>query len=329
MKKILAVLCAFGLAAVVFAQSGIILPAGSSTLRSIHFSGYPGLGIYSSSAGVMEIGTAAGGISCTNGSGCTAILTGLSGTTLTTATLTSPTLTSPTMSDPTSTGTSTLNQVAFSLTADAAVNYGNTVMPDASAASRFDVNTGSATAPLGILGGSGPSAQGTAYPVIFGGIAEVALAEDQDGALGEWIVQSATAGKCNATTIGTIGLNVGRILRTAPVTAVIDPAGCTGAAGCINTALDTPNAGPAGQFTLGVDVAAAGWAVGDAVVFWDSGGTVPTGITDGKTYFLLSVATTNVTIAATRGGTVVVPSTQGTDATQYLQRLPLVAVHVY
>ena len=58
------------LAAFAGAQSGITLPAGSNTLKSIHFTGYPGLGIYSSSSGVMFIGDQTNGISCTNGSGC-------------------------------------------------------------------------------------------------------------------------------------------------------------------------------------------------------------------------------------------------------------------
>lgn len=58
------------IASLATAQSGVILPSGSNTLKSIHFSGYPGLGIYSPSAGVMFIGDASNGISCTNGSGC-------------------------------------------------------------------------------------------------------------------------------------------------------------------------------------------------------------------------------------------------------------------
>lgn len=60
------------IASIAVAESGITLPAASNTLKSIHFTGYPGLGIYSSSAGVMVIGDATGaGMTCTNGSGCT------------------------------------------------------------------------------------------------------------------------------------------------------------------------------------------------------------------------------------------------------------------
>jgi hypothetical protein len=105
--------------------------------------------------------------------------------------------------------------------------------------------------------------------------------------------------------------------------------GCTGGNGCINTALNTPNAGPAGQITLSADVAAQGWAVGDPVTYWNSGGGTPAGLNDGFTYWLVSVATTNVTIAAMKGGAVIVPTGQGNDATQYLQKLPLAVVHVY
>ena len=75
----------------------------------------------------------------------------------------------------------------------------------------------------------------------------------------------------------------------------------------------------------GVSVAIAE-QIGDPVIYWNSGGTTPTGLADGKVYFLASVATTNVTLSATKGGAVVVPSTQGDDATQYLQKLPLAVI---
>ena len=317
-------------AAIVTAQAtGITLLPGSNTLKSLHFQGYPGLGIYSPSAGTMYMGNETYGLSCVAGSVCT-----LTGTTMTTATLTSPTIatptiTSPTISSPTISGATTVSQLVMSITADAAVDFGNTVMPDASAALRFDINGAGGTGAIGVLGGVGPSVQATAYPVIFGGQTRVAIAEDQDVALGEYLVQSGTAGKCNATTIGTIGLNVGRVLEIAPVTFTINHAGCTGGSGCINTALDTPSTGPAGQITLAANAAAAGWTVGDPVIFWNSGGTTPTGLTDGMVYFLVSVSTTKVTVSLTVGGTSVIPSDQGDDATQYLQRLPLSVVHVY
>jgi hypothetical protein len=70
MRKLLVVGAVLVAAAVATAQSGLVLLPGSATLKSIHFSGYPGLGIYSSSAGVMYVGDTTGGLSCTNGTGC-------------------------------------------------------------------------------------------------------------------------------------------------------------------------------------------------------------------------------------------------------------------
>lgn len=223
----------------------------------------------------------------------------------TTVTLTDPTA-DRTVTLPDATGTVAMTSEGghfFPMTADAVAQVGDLVMPDAGTSPRFDINTGSATMPLGVLGGNGPSAQGTAgYPIVFAGLGRCAIQEDAAVTLAHWLIVSATAGKCNdSATITTIGLNVGKALEAAPVSNIINNAGCTGAAGCINTALDTPNAGPAGQITLSADVAAQGWAVGDAVEYWNSGGTTPTGLTDGKVYFIASVATTNVTLSATRG----------------------------
>lgn len=221
------------------------------------------------------------------------------------------------------------NGEGFPMVADAVVQVGQTVMPDAGTDGRFDLNTGSGTLGIGVLGGTAVAAQGTSYPVISNGLAYVAVTEDTAVTRGHHLLQSATAGYCSdSATVSTDGLNIARTLRSEPVTNVIVFNGCTGGAGCINTALNTPNVGAAGMITLSADVAAAGWAVGEPVVYWNSGGTTPTGLTDGKTYFLLSVATTNVTLSATKGGTVVVPSSQGDDSTQYLQRLPLSVIAI-
>jgi hypothetical protein len=222
-----------------------------------------------------------------------------------------------------------INTLAFPLVADATIQYGQTVMPDAGTNDRFDVTTGSATLTIGVLGGVGASAQGTSYPVIYGGLAYVACAEDGAITRGHYLLQSATAGYCaDSATVSTDGLNIAKALRSEPVTNVIVFNGCTGAAGCVNTALNTPNNGPAGQITLSADVAAAGWVVGEPVVYWNSGGGSITGLTDGATYWLVSVATTNVLISATKGGAAIVPSSQGNDATQYLQRLTLAAISI-
>ncbi len=466
MRKLLTVILAF-LPALGLAQTGVILPPGSNTLKSLHITGHPGLGIYEVSDGAMYIGNAEGGFVCGATGACyfseptlttsyygfystlstntpdaanavwgvsnkvtfegatanafetsitpadptaarTVTLADASGTVMLSAlatnapeaansvtggsnqlvfegatanafetllTVTDPTAdntltlpdhagtvlisstanefdtsnslwantgsmvfegsttdayeTSVGVADPTADRTVTIpdqsGQVSMNpeIVADATVQFGSTVMPDASADDRFDVTTGSATLSIGVLAGTGPSAQATAYPVIMNGLAHFRPAEDQSFTRGHYLLQSATAGAVNdSATVSTDGLNIGLALRSEAVTAVIVHNGCTGGAGCINTALNTPNAGPAGQITLGVDVAALGWAVGQPVIYWNSGGTSPTGLTDGNVYWLLSVATTNVTIAASKGGAVVVPTDQGNDATQYLQRLP-------
>ena len=217
--------------------------------------------------------------------------------------------------------------LAFPLVADAVIQYGQTVMPDAGTNDRFDVTTGSATLGIGVLGGVGASAQGTSYPVIYGGLTRVAIAEDLAVTRGHYLLQSATAGYCSdSATVSTDGLNIAKALRSEPVTNVIVFNGCTG--GCVNTALNTPNVGPAGQITLSADVAAAGWVVGEPVIYWNSGGASITGLTDGATYWLVSVSGLNVLISATKGGTAIVPASQGNDATQYLIRLPLAAVSI-
>jgi len=54
------------LATLVTAQSGIILPSGSSTLKSIHFKDHPALGIYESADGSMYVGGTSGGVTFTD-----------------------------------------------------------------------------------------------------------------------------------------------------------------------------------------------------------------------------------------------------------------------
>lgn len=219
---------------------------------------------------------------------------------------------------------------AVSMTADAAMQPFSTVRPDGGTDGRFDVLGANEILGLGIYVGTAASVQGIAYPVAIGGITYTIPQEDVAVTRGHHLIVSATAGYVNdSATAGAASLNIGKALFAEAVSATIDPAGCTGAAGCINTALNTPNAGPAGQITLAVNVATLGWAANDPVVYWNSGGTTPTGLTDGNVYWLLSVATTNVTIAASKGGAVVVPSSQGTDATQYLLRLPKTMLNLH
>lgn len=61
------------LASVVFlglVEDGVILPAGSNTLKSLHMEGYPGLGIYAPVPGQLLLGDETGGMLCTSGEGC-------------------------------------------------------------------------------------------------------------------------------------------------------------------------------------------------------------------------------------------------------------------
>jgi hypothetical protein len=251
---------------------------------------------------------------------------------LTTPTITGGTITSPTITSPTITGTTNAADAKFTgmmeaqtfsveMTADAVVQPGQIVMPDAATALRFDAATGAGTLAIGVLSYEPGvrSAAASTYPIVVAGITRVAISEDSDVALGEYLTMSATAGYADAAAISTIGKNIGRVLETAPVTNIIDPVGC-GGGGCINTTT--------GVITLSADVAAQGWVVNDPVIYWNSGGTTPTGLNDGYVYWLLSVATTHVTLAASRGGTLIVPTDQGDDATQYLQKLPLAIVSI-
>ena len=240
-----------------------------------------------------------------------------------------PTLTGVTLVETGTFDNAIANSNSFPLIADAVIQYGSTVMPDAGTDGRFDATTGSATLSIGILQGTGASAQGTTYNLVHNGLARVLPASDQAVTRGHYLLQSSTAGRVDdSATVSTDGLNIAKALYSEPVTYNINPTGCTGGNGCINTALNTPNSGPAGQITLDTDVAALGWVAGQPVVYYDSGGNAPTGLTDGNVYWLLSVSTTNVTIAATKGGAVVVPSDQGDDGTQYLLRLPLSVVSI-
>lgn len=227
---------------------------------------------------------------------------------------------------PDKSGTVTLQPL---MVADAVVQAFSTVKPDAGTDGRFDITGSSETVSIGVVQSTGDTVQGSSYEVLMNGISYVIPIEDQAVTRSHHLLQSSTAGRLSdSATVSTDGLNIAKALYSEPVSNVINPTGCTGGSGCINTALNTPNAGPAGQITLSADVAAAGWTVGQPVVYYNSGGTTPTGLTDGQIYWLVSVATTNVTIALTKGGAVVVPSDQGNDGTQYLQRLPLAVVSI-
>ena len=211
------------------------------------------------------------------------------------------------------------------LVSDSTIQVGQLVMPDSGTDGRVDVAT-TAKRFFGVATGSAACAQGTYCQIAVRSLAYVAPGEDYAVERNQWLLDLGNGYSFVDPTgnpTGAIDENVGEALYSEPVTNTINPAGCTGSNGCINTALDTPNLGPAGQITLSANVETAGWAVGEPVIYWSSGGTTPTGLTDGAVYWLVSVSGANVTISASKGGSVIVPSSQGDDATQYLQRLPL------
>lgn len=277
--------------------------------------------------GYVLIGGGAGGSGGANGGvniGTTDTNSIMLGATGITTTVSGPLVASDTV---TVTNDVTAKAFTIPMVADAVMQYGSVVQSDAGTDDRFDVCTHGTMAAIGVLGGTGPSAQGTSYDIAFAGKVHMLPTEDMPIVRGTVCELSVTPGRVLMSAGAMSGEDVGRALYSENVTATINPAGC-GGSGCINTALDTPSAGPAGQITLGVDVAALGWTVDDPVVYYDSGGVAPTGLTSGNVYWLKSVSTTKVTIAATKGGAVVVPSSQGDDATQYLQRLPKCQVNI-
>lgn len=200
------------------------------------------------------------------------------------------------------------------MVADAAMPFGSVVMADASAQGRFDIATGSGTLAIGILSGPGDSVQGTATSVTVEGMAYVIPLEDTAITFNTYAEMSATAGKvASNASLPAAGKRIGTFLTSAAVSATIS------GSGGVNTTTEV--------ITCGVDVAALGWAVGDPVVYYNSGGTTLGGLADGGVYFIRSVSTTDVTLAATPGGALLNLSDDGDDNTQYIVKLPLVMIH--
>lgn len=195
------------------------------------------------------------------------------------------------------------------LVADAVVQYGQTVMPDAGTDGRFDINTGSATTALGVLAGIGPSAQGTAYGIVVSGLAHVTPSSGTAVTRGHFLCQSATAGVVDdSATLCTAGLTIGKALYS-EATDVLVSATAT-----------------SDEIVL---TSAPGWAVGDPVAYYEAGGAAIAGLTSGNVYWIKTISSATVTLCATKGcGTAVNITADGTITTQYLIRLPQAVVHV-
>lgn len=198
----------------------------------------------------------------------------------------------------------------ISLTADAVLQVGMVAMVDAGTDERFDVNGAGGTLALGIVtdNGLGPTVQGTAYNLAIDGKAYFLPTEDVAITRGHVLYQDASVAGCvndNAALQAT-GLNVGQALRSEAMYTIC----ATGA--CVDEGTDT--------ITLS---SAPGWAVNDLVVYWNSGGSTLGGLVEGRTYYVKTIADAAVVLAETRGGAAINLTNDGTDATQYLIRLPL------
>lgn len=202
--------------------------------------------------------------------------------------------------------------IVVGMTADAVLQVGMVAMSDAGTAERFDVNGAGGTLPIGIVTGSGPTAQGTAYGLAVQGICYVAPAEDVVACTMGHVcfVDGSDAGYVDDNAaLQAAGLNIGRYITSEAAIAFngaddVDPTANT-------IVLDsTPD-----------------WVVGDPVVFWDSGDTAPTGMTTGAVYWIKTIATATVTLSETRGGATLDITGDGSGTTMYLMRLPKVILH--
>lgn len=209
----------------------------------------------------------------------------------------------------TGSGSAQAKSYRIPLTADAVLQVGQIVMVDASADGRFDANTASEPTQMGVYAGTGASAQGTVYDVVVSGQAYVAPAEDVAATRGHWLYQSATAGYAadTATYATADSLIIGQALYSE---AIIE----------ISTA------------TAGTDVLVMAsdpaWVVNDPVIYWDSGGSAITGLTDGSVYWIKTESTTSITLSATKGGAVLDIGGDWSAADgPYLIRLPQAVIN--
>ncbi len=202
------------------------------------------------------------------------------------------------------------------MTADAVLQVGQIAQVDAGTDYRFDVNGVNNETPVGIVAGDGPTAQGVTASLVVDGYAYLAMAEDEaDPVRGYVCYQDASdagyAACASSVSTSRHDYEVGHpVVTEAKVTfdgaADVDPA--------VDSIVLDSTPSPA-------------WAVGDPVIFWNSGDTEPAGLTDGKVYFIKTISTATVTLAATRGGAAVDITADGSGSTMYLQRLVKVIAH--
>ncbi len=212
-------------------------------------------------------------------------------------------------------GDATLYERAYCyrIVADAVIQPWAVVMADAGTDGRFDVNAAGSTLPIGVYVGTGVTAADSYYSIGTHGVTYLIPAEDVVAVTrGHVLYVDDTNAGCvdDNASLQAAGLNVGvSLMSEAAVT--------------FNGADDVD---PAAN-TIVLD-SAPGWAVNDPVIFWDSGDTAPTGMTDGKVYWIKSISSATVTLTDARSGTVLDITGDGSGTTMYLMRLPLAALRL-
>lgn len=195
------------------------------------------------------------------------------------------------------------------LTGTGTIQYGSVVAIDASTDGRFAANGSSATTAIGVIGGYANSHVNTESPIVIQGIGHVLPATGQAVTRGHFLCQSSTAGVVDdSATLCTAGLGIAKALYSEATNVIVS---ATASSNVI------------------VLTSAPGWAIGDPVVYYEAGGAAIAGLTTATVYWIKTINTTSVTLAATKGGATEVDITaDGTCTTQYLMRLPLAVVNI-
>lgn len=196
------------------------------------------------------------------------------------------------------------------LTSDsvAGIQVGMVVMADDNVDNAFKVCTADSTLAIGLYAGIRESAASTVYSVATDGIAYAAPDEDiTSTASGEVaFVDASLAGYIDTdAALQAAGKNIGRVMTTEAAITIAS----------LGATYLVMNADPA-------------WEIGDPVIYWNSDDTSITGLTEGKVYWITTgSATTNMYLAATKGGAAIAVSGGTFAAGCYLMRLPKVLIH--